>query len=111
AEDMIEAISLTYGHPTKAETEIICHLAIEESLKVLARWEDAQYSFNLVRPSYTSTFAIVAYSKRLDALARTATLQAMRIEEQEAPQKELDRRNKQVADDRAQQEKARLINR
>ena len=56
-----------------------------DSEKVIARWEDSQYSFNLFRSSYQPTFGMVVFSKRLDALARLAIVEAIRLDEQEAP--------------------------
>jgi hypothetical protein len=46
----------------------------------------------------------------LDALARTAIVEAIRLDEQEAPQREIERQKKQDVEDRAAQEKARLVN-
>jgi hypothetical protein len=77
---------------------------------VIARWEDSQYSFNLFRSSYQPTFGMVGFSKRLDALARVATAEAIRLDEQEAPQREVERQKEQDAKDRAGQKKARLVN-
>jgi hypothetical protein len=53
---------------------------------------------------------MVAFSKRLDALARAAVAEAIRLDEQEAPQREIERQKKQDDENRAAQEKARLAN-
>ncbi len=81
-----------------------------DSEKVIARWEDSRYSFNLFRSSYQPKFGMLAFSKRLDALARTAIVEATRLDEQEAPQREIERQKKQAEEDHAAQEKARLVN-
>ena len=65
-----------------------------DSEKVLARWEDAQYSFNLFRFAYRPTFGMVLFSKRLDALAQAAVVEAIRLDEQEAPQREIELQKK-----------------
>jgi len=49
-------------------------------------------------------------SKPLDALAQTAAVEAIRLDEQEAPQREAARQKKQVDEARLQQDKARLAN-
>jgi hypothetical protein len=112
AEDLIEAVSATYGHATRAATEIILPSIYgnDETLEVLARWEDAEYSFNLVHFAYQPNFTLVALSKRLDVLARAADTEAIRLDAQEAPQRELALQRKLEAEIRVRQEKARLAN-
>jgi hypothetical protein len=111
-EDVVEAISAKYGTATKPAAEIIFSSSqvYNDSEVVIARWEDSQYSFNLFRSSYQPTFGMVGFSKRLDALARAAIAEAIRLDEQEAPQREIERQKKQDAEDRAGQQKARLAN-
>jgi hypothetical protein len=77
---------------------------------VLARWEDADYSYNLIRTGDRSSFALVLYSKRLDALAQAAAVEAARLDAQEAPQRELEKQKKQASDDSVLLEKARSAN-
>ena len=110
SDDMIEAITAKYGVPTRPAAEIIFPSIYNETVKVIARWEDSQYSFNLVRSSYQASFGMVLYSKQQDALARTAVAEALRLEAQEAPQKEADRQKKQEDENHAREEKARLVN-
>jgi hypothetical protein len=121
AEDIIEAVSAKYGPGARPVAEIILSstnfyndgekIISDQSVKVLARWEDSQYSFNLYQSSYPSTFGMVMYSKRLDALARTAIAKAVHLDDQEAPQRETERQNKKDEEKRALQEKARAANR
>jgi hypothetical protein len=112
AEDLIEAISATYGTATRAAAEIILPSIYggNETLEVLARWEDAQYSFDLVRFSHQPSFTLVAVSKRLDTLAGAAVIEAVRLDAQEAPQREIELQKKQEEEHRVQQERARLAN-
>jgi len=110
AEDMIEGISKTYGTATRPATEIAFHSSYAEVAPVIARWEDAEYSYNLVRTGDRSSFAMVLYSKRLDALAQAAIAQAVRLEAQEAPQRELEKQEKRKEEERLGLEKARSLN-
>jgi len=111
-EDVVAAISAQYGTATKPAAEIIFSSSqvYNDSEVVIARWENSQYSFNLFRSSYQPTFGMVGFSKRLDALARAAVAEAIRLDEQEAPRREIERQKEQDAKDRAGQEKARLAN-
>jgi hypothetical protein len=112
-EDMIEAISATYGAAEKPEAEIVFPSVYRETVKVVARWEDSQYSLSLVRlapSSYQPEFGMVLLSKRLDALAQAASAAAIRLDEQEAPQREIERQKKVEDENRAEQEKARPAN-
>jgi hypothetical protein len=113
AEDMVEALSATYGLATLPATELMPSLSrvSHGSDRSLAHWEDAEYSLHLFRSSYLSTFGVVVYSKRLDALARAATVEATRLDEQEAPQRGIERQQKETEENRVQQQKARQLNR
>lgn len=112
AEDLIEAISATYGTATTNAAGITLQSIYDanENVKVIACWEDSTYSMNLVRSSYQPTFALVALSKRLDSLAGVAVAEAVRLEKEQAPQREIERQEKQAEENRVLQEKARLAN-
>lgn len=112
-EDMIEAISEKYGTATRPRAKTISFSSSQvynDSEKVIASWEDAQSSFNLFRSSYQPTFGMVAFSKRRDALARAAVAEAIRLDEQEAPEREAERQRKQEEENRTAEEKSRLAN-
>ncbi len=111
-EDMIEAISAVYGTATRPAAEITFSSSrvYNDTEKVIARWEDSEYSFNLFRSTYQPTFGMVVFSKPLDVMARAATQEAIRLDEQEAPQREIEQQKKQDDEDRATQGKARLEN-
>ena len=110
-DDMIEAISAIYGPATNPKTTIAVSSfsQYEDDQKVLACWEDAQYSYNLFRSPYGNTFGLIAISKKLDLLASDSSREADRLDKLEAPGKELERQAKQEEDKRVTQEKARLI--
>lgn len=96
-EDMIRAVSAKYGTATKpvAEVNFPTNPSYRSTEKVVARWEDSQYSFNLFRSLASSTFAIVMFDKRLDAQAEVSIAESVELEQQEAPQKELSRVKKE----------------
>ena len=112
-EDLIEAISAKYGTPTTPVAKVISSSASQrysDSEKVIARWEDSQYSFNLFRFSYGSAPGMLVFSKGLEALAQVAIIEALRLNDQEAPQREIDRQKKQDEETRAAGQKARPAN-
>ena len=108
--DFVEALSATYGPAVKTTARIAFHTHYAEATAVLARWEDADYSYNLVNGEDRSTFALILLSKRLDAQAQTAIAQAVRLEVQNAPQVELDKKKQRDEDARTLLEKARTAN-
>jgi hypothetical protein len=112
-EDLIAGISAKYGTPTTPVAKIISSSPSQvysDSEKVLARWEDSQYSYNLFRFAYGSAPGMLVFSKRLDALAQVAILQAIHLNAQEAPQREIDRQKQQDDEKRAAGQKARPAN-
>jgi hypothetical protein len=111
--DMVEAISEKYGVAARPVATIVLFSSSQvynDSQKIIARWEDAQYSFNLFRYSYQPTFGLVAFSKQMDTLAQAAVLEAFRLDKEEAPKRETERQKKEDAESRAAQEKARAVN-
>jgi hypothetical protein len=112
--DMIEALSATYGaallQPSVKNLPALTEPLVSELGAPIAQWGDVDYSVGLYRSSFVSEFRVVVTSPRLEALARTATAEAVRLDEREAPQRETDRKQKEADDTRAAQEKARLAN-
>ena len=107
--DMIKAISEAYGSPLPPRLKKTPAAALDietESGTPIAQWGDADCSVVLYRSSYASEFRIIVTSPRLEALARTANAEAVRLDEREAPQREITRQKKEVA----AQEKARVAN-
>jgi hypothetical protein len=111
-EDMVEAISAKYGTATRPEAKILfsSFQVYNDNEKVIARWEDPQYSFDLFRSSYQPTFGMLVLSKQLDGLARAAIVEAIRLDEQEAPQREIQRQKQEDEANRVEQDAARLVN-
>jgi hypothetical protein len=100
-DDMVDAISLAYGAATRPKTQIA---------DVIGRWEDSEYSYNLVQTGNRASFAMIMSSKRLGALALAANLEAMRLDTLEAPQRALDLQKKLEADGQSELDKARATN-
>jgi hypothetical protein len=88
-EEMIEAISTKYGVAARPVATIVLFSSSQvynDNEKVIARWEDSQYSYNLYRSSNQPVFGMLVFSKRLDALAQSAIAKAIYLDNQEAPQ-------------------------
>jgi len=111
ADDLVEAISSTYGPAAKPPVSArIEQGPYGDQEDVLARWQDPQYRFELIRSSYGPTFRLVGVLKKVEALAQAAKLEARRLDDQEQPQRDAARK---VSDDKAARatlEKARLVN-
>jgi hypothetical protein len=112
--DMVEALSAAYGvawlQPSPRNVPALTARLVSELGAPIAQWGDTDYSVALYRMSFASEFRVVVTSPSLEALAQTATAEAIRLDEREAPQREIDRKQKEADDTRAAQEKARLAN-
>jgi len=100
AEDMVKSISTKYGPPTNIGLEIDSATTDRYDMKqkLVASWEDSQYSFKLVRSSFSGDFELVIYSKRLNAEAEVALAEAVKLEKQGEPQREAERQKKETDD-------------
>jgi hypothetical protein len=105
--DMMNAISANYGPATKVVPEVDSAKidSYEVKQKLVATWEDPQYSFNLVRSSFSAGFGLVIYSKRANAEAELAIAEAVKLDKQEGPQREAERQKKQTDDLEATRQK------
>jgi hypothetical protein len=112
AEDLIEAVSAAYGVAAASGRGMTAQLIPSSSAhdKLVANWEDPHYSVTLLRSSYLSTFALVLFSKRLDALTTLASAEAILQDDREAPEREVERRRKLTPETRDRQETARQAN-
>src|SRR5437588_9706853 len=110
-EDMVKSISAKYGPATyiALAIDLAKNDRYDVTQKPVASWEDAQYSFNLVRFSFTDHLGLIIYSKRVNAAAELATVEAVKLEEQEGPQREAERQKKQVDDLEVARQKNRKI--
>jgi len=111
AGDLVDAVSVRYGTagrpaaPVKADRQ-----SFGAQEEVLARWQDPQYRFDLVRLSYWPSYRLVGVLKRLEAPAEAAILEAVRLEAQEAPRREAERIAAEQQTEQAKLEKAKLVN-
>jgi hypothetical protein len=111
ADDFIQAISATYGtaeKPTLAANAVPASYG--EQPEIVARWQDAEYSFDLTRSSYGPSFKMIGRLKRLEAPAQAAINEAGRLDDQEAPQRDAARKADEKDAERTKLEKARLLN-
>jgi len=106
--DMIEVISARYGTAMRPAVETsLPSASFSEGVRVVARWEDADYSLNLVQSPYGLKFGLIAFSKRLNGLAQAASAAGIRLDEQEAPQ----RLKAEEQSAQSKLDKTRLVNR
>jgi hypothetical protein len=111
ADDFIEALSATYGVAEKpAAPGNIAQGEFGAQDEIVARWQDSQYSFDLIRSSYGPAFRLVGVLKRLQSPVQTATTEAKRLDDQEAPQRDAERIADEKETERARLEKSRLEN-
>jgi hypothetical protein len=111
AEDMVKSIAANYGPATTVvvETDTARNDRYDVRQVAVASWEDAQYSFNLVRSSFTDRLGLTIYSKRANAAAELAIAEAVRLAEQEGPLREAERQKKQTDDLETARQKNRKI--
>jgi hypothetical protein len=100
SQDMVKSIAETYGPATSVVPEMDSTTLerYDVKQKPVASWEDSQYSFNLVRSSFTDRFGLVISSKRVNAEAELAIVETVRLEKEDGPKKEA-ARQKKVTDD------------
>jgi hypothetical protein len=100
ATDMVKSISAKYGPATGVESEIdpIMNGRYNVKQRCFASWQDSQFSVDLVLSSFTEDFGLVIYSKGINAKADLSNAQAVKLEEQERPQKEANQRKKEADD-------------
>jgi len=111
AEDMVKSISAKYGPPTYVALAIDSATddRYDVTQKPVASWADAQYSFNLVRSSFSDHLGLIIYSRRVNAEAELAIVEAVKLDAQEGPQREAERQKKQTDDLEAARQKNRKI--
>jgi hypothetical protein len=114
ADDLIDSISSVYGNPTRPAASIRTGSSVlygfGDEEEVIARWQDSQFSVNLIRSSYDDLYGLILVSKRVDGLAQEAMIEGARLDVVERPQKDIDRRKREAEVERANAEKARVVN-
>lgn len=111
ADDFVDAISATYGPAAKPTTPAkIAPNIYGDREEILAQWQDAQFRFDLIRASYGPAFRLVGVVKRLEAPAEAANLEAKRLDDLEAPQRDAARIASEEEASKTKLENARLLN-
>ena len=110
--DMVEAISETYGPPSRRVVSLRAgtERAEQRADFLVALWEDAEYSVTLLRMPDSSAFRMIVASARLGTLAEAAGAGAVRLDVHEAPIHDVAARSTEDEDGHSIQHKARLAN-
>ena len=107
ADDITEAFSTRYGTPTHPTEETLFPSSVfSQGVTVVACWADAKYSFNLAQSPYGSSFELIAFSKRVNALAEAAIATGIQMDAQEAPE----RQKTEEQNAQSKLDKTRLVN-
>ena len=110
-EDLVEAISATYGPPVKLSAPVKpMEVSYGDRVETLSRWEDTQYRFDLLRSSYGSTYILTGTLKSLEEPVQAAAREAKRLDDLEAPQRDAARVASEEKTKAATLDKARLVN-
>jgi hypothetical protein len=113
-QDLIDAVSTVYGQATLTAAASKGPAPAPDgainSSTAIARWQSADHEFTLMREVYPATFRLVGVSRRLEALARTAETEAMRLDKQEAPRREAERAVAEAERRKAAEDKTRATN-
>ena len=110
AADLIEGISRTYGVASAPGGRIPYPSNFGSTATVIARWQDAEHSADLVRSPDGVTYALMVTSKRLDSVARAAIAEARRLDEIEEPERAIEQRRREESAERLVIEKSRSTN-
>jgi hypothetical protein len=110
-DDFVDAISATYGPATRPTApDKVAPGSYGEQEEIVAQWQDSQQRFDLIRLSYGPTFRLVGVMKKLEGSAQAAIVEAKRLDDQEAPQRDAARIASEEEAAKTKLEKARLVN-
>jgi hypothetical protein len=100
ADDMVQAISATYGTAIRppVDTNASAPLSYQSADVEVALWENSQYSVTLFRSPLSTSFQLVMLSKQLNGQAEAAIAEAVKQEHEDAPQTEIARVKKEADD-------------
>jgi len=114
AADMVEGISSVYGAPLARSARVAGRAASQleiESGSLVAGWGDSGHRVVLYQTSsYGAAYRLIVTDMSLDDLARKAGTQAGRLDDQEAPAREVARQKKEHDDALGAAAKARAAN-
>jgi hypothetical protein len=113
-DDVIESLVGVYGVPvlSSARTSRSAPVDVDAptNTSVAAKWEDSSSSITLYRGNDVQEFQLAIINKAINARARTARDEAVRLDTQEAPQREVDRLAMNAENGRTALAKARTLN-
>lgn len=110
-QDIIGALSATYGPGTPvAAAPAQRDTTGEEEQITIARWQDARYRFDLMRSAYGSRYSVKGMDQSLSVLAAKASLEAARLDLEEAPAREAAQAASDENAEKLRLEKVRLAN-
>jgi hypothetical protein len=109
-DDIIETISAAYGAPSRSTDPTKPAEGAYGNPQHLATWEDAEFRFDLTQLSWGPGFKLIGVKKRLEAAALTAILEATRLDEKEAPQRDAARILSEEESSKEKLDKARAVN-
>jgi len=110
-DDFVDAISATYGPATRPTApDKVAPGSYGDQEEIVAQWQDSQHRFDLIRLSYGPTFRLVGVMKTLEGSAQAAIMEAKRLDDQEAPQRDAARIASEEEAAKTKLETARLVN-
>ena len=109
--DIVAAISASYGPALlpAPRTAAVSSQYGEPNI-LMATWGTAEAKVQLFRAAEPVKYRLIIESTATATLARTAVLEAGRLDVREAPQRELARQQKEIADEQAAKEAAKRVN-
>lgn len=111
--DIIDAVSAVYGPATlalPAQPPVVAAPGSINTSTAIARWQSTDYEFTLMREVYPATFRLIGTSKRLATAARAAEIEAMRLDQEDAPRRLAEQAAADVERKRATADKTRATN-
>ena len=108
--DMVEVLSREYGTSTAPGGVVPYSSNYGDVASVVARWQDAEHSANLVRSPDGYSFALVLTARSEDAAARTAIAESLRLDQIDGPRLAAEQDERRAAAEREALDKARSTN-
>lgn len=112
--DIIDSVSAVYGPatltPAASQGPARVPAGMMNTTTALARWQNGDYEFTLMREVYPATFRLIGVSRQLEAVARAAAIEATRLDEQEAPRRQAEQAVAEAARKRAAEDETRTTN-
>jgi hypothetical protein len=112
--DIIGAVSAVYGPatvtPAASKGRGLPPPGTINGSTALARWQSTDHEFTLMSEVYPATFRLIGVSRRLEAMARAAEIEAVRLDKEEAPRREAERAVAEAERKKAAEDKTRTTN-